>query len=58
MTALKLTQMGTSVGLILPTKTWRKARSVGSLQNRKYRCAIGNTVAGSQVISTPSACTR
>jgi len=24
-------------------------------QNRKYRCAIGNTVAGSQVSSTPSA---
>jgi hypothetical protein len=24
-------------------------------QNRKYRCAIGNTVAGAQVSSTPSA---
>ena len=24
-------------------------------QNKKYRCAIGNTVAGSQVSSTPSA---
>jgi hypothetical protein len=24
-------------------------------QNRKYRCAIGSTVAGSQVSSTPSA---
>jgi len=24
-------------------------------QNKKYRCAIGSTVAGSQVSSTPSA---
>ena len=28
---------------------------IGTHQNRKYRCAIGNTVAGSQVSSTPSA---
>ena len=30
---------------------------VHSLQNRKYRCAIGRLAAGSQVSSWPSACT-
>ena len=30
-------------------------RDLDHAQNRKYRCAIGSTVAGSQVSSTPSA---
>jgi len=34
----------------------KKKTSLPSLrQNKKYRCAIGSTVAGSQVRSTPSA---
>ena len=33
----------------------RQDRARTAHQNRKYRCAIGRTVAGSQVSSTPSA---
>ena len=32
-------------------RAWQQLRG----QNRKYRCAIGSTAAGSQVSSTPSA---
>jgi hypothetical protein len=32
-----------------------RPEEAASPQNRKYRCAIGSTVAGSQVSSTPSA---
>ena len=31
------------------------SRAANDVQNRKYRCAIGNTVAASHVSSTPSA---
>ena len=35
--------------------TARRQNAIGAHQNRKYRCAIGSTVAGSQVSNTPSA---